>query len=133
MIFADLNESNFLLYAMKFYDNPQCKSVEEFNDDLNHIKYLKRLFRRYKQTESLDALRVRLVINHVIILYNVFGPEACTRILFFKIEEDLWSILKTFLIFLNRMPEVVKGVNGRTLISTDIPIDMEIAKELRAV
>jgi hypothetical protein len=131
MLFADLNDENFIMYAMKYYENPQCKSVEEFYDDLSHIKYLKRLFRRYKQSKDLEALRLRLVINHLIILYNVFTSDTATRILFFKIEKDLWPILKTFLIFLDRMPDYIKGVNGKDVISTDINVDLKIAAELR--
>lgn len=130
-MFSDLNESNFLLFAAKFYDNPHCSGIDEFNEDLHHIKYIKRLFRRYRDSKNFEILRIRLVLNHLIVLYNVFGTEAATRILFLKIEPDLWYILKTFLIFLERMPDIVVGISAKNIISVDIPIDMRIAQELR--
>ena len=94
MIFDDLNEKTYLLYAMKEYSNPQCIEIEEFNDDLKKVKYIKRLFNQYV---SEGILKERLLLNHIIIFYNVFPPKAATRILFFKIEEKFWPILKTFL------------------------------------
>ena len=97
MKFDDLNEKNFLLYAMKEYNNPQCTEVEEFNDDLKKIKYIKRLLNQYV---SEGVLKERLLLNHIIIFYNVFPPAAATRILFFKIEEKFWPILKPFLFYL---------------------------------
>ena len=93
MNFDDLNEKNFLLYAMQHYNNPQCIEVEEFNDDLKKIKYIKRLFNQYV---AEGTLKERLLLNHIIVFYNVFPPKAATRILFYKIEEKFWSILKTF-------------------------------------
>lgn len=131
-MFDDLTESNFILFAMKVYNNPSCKNLSEFTEDLNHIKYLKRLFRRYHLNGDTDALRTRLVINHLIILHNVFGVEV-HRMLFLKIEQELWYILKTFLLFLNFMPEVVKGINGKTIYEKDIPFNGKIAAELRTI
>lgn len=96
-----LNENNFLLYAMHHYDNPQCHSIEEFEEDLKRFLYLKKLFARYKEK---GELRERLILNHIIVLYNLFG-EALTPMLFHKIEEEHWSILKPFLIYIGRMPE----------------------------
>ena len=93
MVQEKLNEANFLVYAMHHYDNPQCNSLNEFEDDLKKFIYLKKLIYRYKNT---GELRERLIINHIIVLYNVFG-EATTRMLFFKIEETLWEQLVTFL------------------------------------
>ena len=98
MNFDDLNEKNFLLYAMQHYENPQCVEVEEFNDDLKKIKYIKRLLNQYS-TEGV--LKERLLLNHIIVFYNVFSVEAATRILFYKLEEQFWSMLKTFLFYLN--------------------------------
>lgn len=97
-----LTEDNYTFYAMKAYCNPQCKSLDEFHEDLNRTKYLKRLFRRYQTTGNL---RERLILNHIIIFYNVFGVEPATRLLFFKIEEELHPLLKTFLVYLNYCPE----------------------------
>ena len=101
MIFNELNEDNFLLFAIRYYENPQAVTKEDFEKDLNHFKYIKRLLKRYKKT---GELKTHLILNHFIILYNIFG-EATTPMLFFKIEQDLWSSVKSFIIFLNRLPE----------------------------
>src|SRR3990167_6594674 len=93
---------NFIQYAMHHYDNPQCKNIPEFEEDLNRIKYIKKLFWRYQRH---GELRERLIINHLVIMYNVFGIEAATNMLFDKVEEDMYSPLKTFLLFLNLLPE----------------------------
>ena len=129
MEFDDLNEKNFLLYAMKYYDNPQCVEVEEFTDDLRKIKYIKRLFNQY----SMDgALKERLLLNHIIVFYNVFPVKAATRILFYKIEERFWPMLKTFLIYLHFMPEAkIESIMGREILTTDIPMDRGIIDRLR--
>ena len=101
MLFNELNEDNFLLFAIKNYENPQAVTKEDFDKDLNHFKYIKRLLKRYKKS---GELKTHLILNHFIILYNIFG-EATTPMLFFKIEQDLWSSVKSFIIFLNRLPE----------------------------
>ena len=93
MIFDDLNDDNFLMYAMREYSNVQCTDIEEFYDDLKKIKYIKRLFNVYKNN---GQLKERLILNHLIIFYNVFTVQAGTRILFYKIEKEFWPILKTF-------------------------------------
>ena len=128
-MFDDLTEDNYLLYAMKAYMSPHY-IMSEFEGDLKRTKYLKRLFRRYKITKSLKE---RLILNHLILLYNVFGAEPATRILFFRIDENDYDVLKTFLIYLNFMPDVVKGINGRDIISSDILIDMDVADILRKI
>ena len=97
MKFDQLNEDNFLLFAIKNYENPQAVTKDDFNRDLNHFKYVKRLLKRYKKT---GEIRTHLLINHFTIIYNVFG-EATTPMLFFKIESEMWSQLKTFMVFLN--------------------------------
>lgn len=129
MSFDDLNSENFLIYAMKAYDKPNC-IMSEFKEDMKRFNYLKRLFRRYRK---LGELRERLVINHLIILYNVFGIEASTRLLFYKMVRDDYSALKTYLLFLNYMPNVVKGVRGQDIISSNIEVDMKIAEVLRTL
>ena len=101
MLFNDLTEDNFLLFAIKNYENPQAVTKEDFDKDLNHFKYIKRLLKRYKNT---GQLKTHLLLNHFIVLYNIFG-EAATPMLFHKIEEDLWPTMKTFIMFLNKMPE----------------------------
>jgi hypothetical protein len=123
MKFNELNEDNFQLFAIKNYQNPQAVSKEDFDRDLNHFRYIKRLLRKYKKE---GVLRTHLLINHFIILYNIFG-EATTPMLFFKIEKDMWSQIKTFIIFLNRLPEFPK-----TYIH-DIPVDLICLKELQTI
>lgn len=129
IMFDDLNNDNFLMYAMKAYNSPHC-IMSEFEGDLKRTKYLKRLFRRYKITK---VLKERLILNHLILLYNVFGVEAATRILFFRVDEIDYDILKTFLIYLNYMPEKVKGIKGKDIHSSDILIDMNVAEVLRKI
>ena len=105
MIFNELKEDNFLLFAIKNYENPQAVTKEDFDKDLNHFKYIKRLLKRYKNT---GQLKTHLLLNHFIILYNIFG-EATTPMMFFKIEEDLWPSMKTFIMFLGKLPEYPKS------------------------
>ena len=128
MIFDDLNEKNFLLYAMQHYENPQCVEVEEFNDDLKKIKYIKRLLNQYAIE---GVLKERLLLNHIIVFYNVFSVEAATRILFYKLEEQFWPMLKTFLFYLNFLPSKIESVNGKTILTTEIPMDQGIVDSLR--
>ena len=120
MRFDELNEDNFLLFAIKNYENPQAVTKEDFDKDLNHFKYIKRLLKRYKNT---GVLKSHLLLNHFIVLYNIWG-EATTPMLFFKIDEDLWDTMKSFVIFLNRMPEY-----PRTSMH-DVKGDLECLKEL---
>jgi len=129
-LFDDLNEKNYLHLAMKYYDNRQCTSVEEFNEDLNKIKYVKRLFNRFLET---GELRTNLILNHLIVIYNVFENEAATRMLFFRVEKKFYSILKPFLIFLNRLPEKVKGIDGEEIQTNHIPLNETTIKELRKI
>jgi len=128
MVFDDLNEKNFLLYAMKEYDNPQCVQVEEFYDDLKKVKYIKRLFNQYLNE---GVLKERLLLNHIIVFYNVFPVRSATRILFLKIEEEFWPILKTFLVYLSYMSEIIDPINGRTILSDDIQLDQGVVDRLR--
>jgi len=120
-----LTEKNFMLYAAKNYDMKRSMSEDEFQEDLKRFQYLKRLFKRYEEDNDL---RVRLILNHIIVIYNCFGPAA-TSMLFLRLEEYRKS-LKTFLIFLSCMPEQIE-YNDVILKSTDIPIDENIALELR--
>ena len=128
MIFDDLNEKNFLLYAMKEYDNPQCVQVEEFYDDLKKVKYIKRLFNQYLNE---GVLKERLLLNHIIVFYNVFPVRSATRILFLKIEEEFWPILKTFLVYLSYMSEIIDSINGRAIVSDEIQLDQGVVDRLR--
>ena len=120
MRFNELNEDNFLLFAIQNYENPQAVTKDDFDKDLNHFKYIKRLLKRYKNT---GQLKTHLLLNHFIILYNIFG-EATTPMLFFKIENDLWSTIKSFIIFLGRLPEYPKSHIH------DIQVDIKCLSEL---
>ena len=126
----DLNEGNFLMFSMKEYNNIQCIDIEEFYDDLKKIKYIKRLFNIYMND---GQLKERLILNHFIVFYNVFPIQAGTRILFYKIEEQFWPMLKTFLIFLDRMPDKIESIRGKTILSTDIKLDDGIVTRLRTI
>jgi hypothetical protein len=128
-MFDDLNEENFMMYAMKSYTSPHCV-MSEFEGDIKRTKYLKRLFRRYKVTKTLKE---RLILNHIILLNNVFGPEVTARILFYRIDERDYDILKTFLLYLNLIPDMVYGINGNNIRTSDIPVDMNIAEILRKI
>jgi hypothetical protein len=120
MIFNELNEENFLLFAIKNYENPQAVTKEDFEKDLNHFKYIKRLLKRYKKS---GELKTHLILNHFIILYNVFG-EATTPMLFFKMEKEFWSSIKSFIMFLGRLPEYPKtGIH-------DIQVDLYCLEQL---
>jgi len=101
MRFDELNESNYLLFAIKFYDNPQAVTKDDFEEDLRRIRYVKRLLKKYKKE---GVLRTYLILNHLTILFNVFN-DATVPLLFFNLERDLWPSLKSFLMFLNRIPE----------------------------
>ena len=128
-MFDELNEDNFMMYAMKCYAAPNC-IMSEFEGDIKRTKYLKRLFRRYKVTKTLKE---RLIINHIILLNNVFGPDVTARILFYRIDERDFDILKTFLLYLNILPEVVRGIRGKSIHTAAIPVDMNIAEILREI
>ena len=130
MIFDDLNDDNFLMYGMREYSNMQCTDIEEFYDDLKKIKYIKRLFNVYKNN---GQLKERLILNHFIIFYNVFTVQAGTRILFYKIEKDFWPMLKTFLVFLDRMPDKIESIRGEVILASNIQLDDGIISRLRSI
>lgn len=127
-IIEQLDETNFLLYAARCYDNPQCYETYEFQEDLNRFKYVKRLFRRYIEDGDLKE---RLILNHLVVLNNVFGVNS-SRMMFMKMR-GYESQLKTFLIYLNLMPESIEkiGIDCRTIYNKDIPIDENIIARLK--
>ena len=129
MSFDDLSNENIMIYAMKVYDKPNC-IMSEFKEDMKRFNYLKRLFRRYSK---VGEMRERLVLNHLVVLYNVFGVEAATRLLFFKMAKSDYSALKTYLLFLSCMPDVVRGIKGQDILSSEISVDMNIAEILREI
>ena len=119
-MYEKITSENVMMFAIRHYNNPQCEGEKEFQDDLKRFKYIKRLLRKYYET---GILKERLLLNHFIILYNIFG-EATTPMLFFKIEQDLWSIMKTFIIFLGKLPE-----HPKTYIH-DVQVDIYCLSEL---
>ncbi len=123
MRFDELNESNYLLFAIKFYDNPQAVTKDDFESDLKRIRYVKRLLKRYKNS---GELKVHLILNHLIVLFNVFN-DATVPLLFYNLEEDLWPSIKRFLVFLNRIPEYPK-----TLVD-EIEADQNCLLQLKAL
>ena len=125
-----VNEDNFVVYAAKHYDNPQCYDTEEFIDDLKRFKYIKRLFNRFEITGDLKE---RLILNHIMVLYNVFGDKA-TVLLFVKLR-GYYTLLKPFLVLINRMPDEVYGVMAKDNIvyNSDIVMDQKIVEALRNI
>jgi hypothetical protein len=128
-MFENVNKDTVGLYAAKAYDKPSMVQ-SEFIDDLRHFSYVRRLLRRYRQ---YGELRERLILNHLIILYNLFGVPAATRLLYYYVRPEDYSILKTFLIFLDRQPEVIPGINGRDIHSTDYSLDPHVVEILRTI
>lgn len=125
----DLNEANALVYAAKHYDNPHFFDTVEFYEDLSRFKYLKKLFGRYEETGEINE---RLVLNHLTVIYNVFGVEAATKLLFLKMD-NYGSYLKPFLLLLNYLPEVIFGVEGKNINTSDIIMDQKIVEKLRKI
>lgn len=124
----ELNKDTFLIYAIKHYDNPNCMGMKEFLDDLNSFKYLKRVLKRYNTKKELKE---RLILNHIIVLYNLFGAEATTQMLFYKIEKEHWSVLKTFLSYLNYITATTKLFDGTEMIK--IPVDLDVLEVLKKI
>jgi|TARA_A100001388_G_scaffold274862_1_gene259257 hypothetical protein len=123
MRFDELNEDNYLLFAIKFYDNPHALTKEDFEDDLKRIKYIKRLLKRYKNT---GVLKTHLILNHLTVLFNVFD-DAAVPLLFYNLEQELWPCIKSFLLFLKRVPEYPKShIHG-------IPEDQICVAELKSI
>lgn len=125
-----LTDKNYIMYAMKNYANPQCVDIDEFYEDLKRISYIRRLFVKYKTGQQL---RERLVLNHLIVLYNVFPIQEISNLLFFRIERKYWSALKTFLIYLNFMPEKLYFLDDYVVLTTDISLDDNIITVLRNI
>ena len=124
----NISEENFVLVAAKYYDNPQCTSTEEFYDDLNKFKYIKRLFNKFVETGDLKE---RLILNHIVVLTNVFSPEMTSKLLFVKLGEYDY-ILKPFLLFLNILPERLM-INSIVIDTVDIPMDQVVVERLRQI
>jgi hypothetical protein len=125
----NLHDENFLIFAMKSYDKPYC-IISEFEEDLKRIKYIKRLIKRYRVT---GVLKERLILNHLIILANVFGSKDSVRMLFYKLDREDYDILKTFLLYLSILPDHVRGIKGIDVNTRLINVDLFVAKRLRDI
>ena len=128
-LMKDLNDDNFMIYAIKNY-NTTNGFMSELEEELKRIKYVKRLIKKYK---LVGELKERLILNHIIILANIFGVRPTVRMLFAKIEPEHHQILKTFLMFLNYLPTTIEGVNGTDIDITRLKIDVFVAKRLRNI
>lgn len=122
-MFKELTDDNYFLFAAKYYDNPQCESEDEFEDDLKRVHYIKKLLNKYVNS---GELKTRLILNHLTLLHNVFGIQPAARMLFFKLDEELYPALKTFLVFKYSMPRFVNGIDTH-----HIMMDEEIINTLR--
>ena len=129
MQFDILNEDNFMMFATQAHRGISG-ILSEFEEDLRHIKYTKRLLGKYRHSGDLKE---RLILNHLIVLYNQFDPESVTRMLFMKIHPEDYAALKTFLMYINYMPTIVKGIFGNNIMSSDISIDLEVVKRLQGI
>ncbi len=129
MYVESLTEKNFIIYAAKYYENINCNDTKEFYEDLERIIYIKKIFNKYKKTGEIQH---RLVLNHLIILYNVFNKDGLNRILFLRLDK-YHAILKPFLIFLNTLPEVVLNINNNNIYTKDIIMDEGIIRVLRQI
>lgn len=123
----EISNENFVLFAAHFYDNPSCVSTEEFEEDLDRFKYIKRLCTKYKDS---GVLKERLILNHLVILYNLFGPE-CTKMILFKLPKEDWKIIIPFIKFLGYLPNVIVGIKDQSPINTsEITTDEFVEKIL---
>lgn len=122
----DLNDSNFFLYMAKFYENKSCATIDEFYEDLNIVMHLKKLFTRYQVNKEL---RERLILNHILSLFNIFHPIAVIKLLLYKMDEKHYSYIKTVLVYLNRCPDII-SVRGKTIDMTKIEIDELLYRRL---
>ena len=125
----DLNSDTVMIYAVKCYDKPTY-IMSELKEDLKHLSYVRRLFRRYQQ---YGELRERLILNHIMILYNIFGTPAATRLLFYHVRPVDQAVLKTFLVALDYMPDVVFGIRGKNILSSDLQVDLTVVAALRKI
>jgi hypothetical protein len=127
MIKVDLTEDNFEYFAIKHYDDPNCQGLHEFKEDMQRFKYLNRLLNKY---EECGEMRTNLVLNHIVVLYNLFS-DAATNMLFYRVAEKHWPILAPFLIYISRLPEEIHLSASRTIKDSDIPIDPNVVQVLR--
>ena len=126
MRFSELTNENYLMFALLHYDNPHCVDIKEYFEDVRKLKYIKRLFNRYREE---GIIKERLILNHLISFYNVFENAAATRLLFFRVGKEYYPLLKTFLVYLNRMPDKV----NEELYSSDIDMDEQVIQTLRKI
>jgi hypothetical protein len=126
-MFENLNDANIMLFAAKCYNSPNCLD-SEFEEDYKRIRYIKRLLHRYRLNGDMKE---RLILNHLIVAQNVFGVSGTTRMLFYNIDLRDYSAMKTFLVYTSAMPKIVRGIDGRDIISSDISLDQVLVDILR--
>lgn len=127
MLKYDLNSKNFMIYAMKSYRSPNIL-MSEFEEDMKRVKYIKRMIGRFQAT---GVLKERIILNHIIVLGNVFGVEFTTKMLFFKLNSKHYEVLKPFLLFLQYLPDTIDSVDGHILNTRVIPLDPIVVEALR--
>lgn len=120
-----MEPTDFVNYALRHYDNPSCKTIDEFKSDVSRFKYLRKLLWRYSDKQEENFL---LMLNHIMVLFNVFEREACVKMLFIKADRRHWSVIKTFLVGLYYMPTAIPDLG---VVDSDIPIDEKIANFMR--
>lgn len=126
-----VSDDNFMIFAARYYDNPSCATEADFLEDLNRIKFIMKMFKRYEKDGNINE---RLVLNHLILIYNVFEREAATRLLVLKLRNYL-SMLKPFLVLLNFWPERITKVGSEeaVILGSDIPMDQRLVEKLRKI
>lgn len=131
MSFDNVSDDNAILYAAKAYENPQCLTELEFSEDYKRFDYVKRLCSRYLLTGTMSP---RLMLNHLVLLLNVFGVEATVRLVFLRCSDpQMYRVLKPFMSYLNVLPSVVRGVAGSDIYTDDIPVDIELLEQIQAL
>lgn len=128
-----LSDESLFLYAAKHYDNPACMSVEEFQRDLNSVRYIKRQFSKYNNTNHIDLKQLRRLVNLIIVFNNRFGPEATPKILFFKMPEYTWEYLKPILIYLNLLPKFIHNIRSEPVNTEFIPMNFQLSQQLKTL
>lgn len=129
--FENVSDDNAILYAAKVYENSQCLTEMEFGEDYKRFDYVKRLCSRYLQVGTMSP---RLMLNHLVLLLNVFGVEATVRLVFLRCNEpQMYRVVKPFLLYLNVLPLVVRGIEGSDIYTDPIPLDLELLEQIRAL
>lgn len=128
LLMTNLTKDNIKIYAASVYRNPGCASFLEFEEDYLRIKYIKTLLYKYLNNKKIN---IRILINHIICIHNVFPGEATSKILFTELSDSSWNVLATILLYLSLMPHEITGINGRTITPSSISIDSNLLEKLK--